>query len=126
MSDTFSEFLVQRGNKLKELRNNAGLSQQALGDTLGISKQEVSHIEVGRRKGKLSIIMSWVRICGGQMADIVVGGEGFMDDAVERLPHMSKEQLEAVAIAIGLIDGLEPDKLRQLVSALNLLSGRWD
>lgn len=42
--------IVHKNSRLRELRMAAGLSQEALGQKVGVSGQAISHLESGRRK----------------------------------------------------------------------------
>ena len=44
-TDTFT-----KSTRLRELRTAAGLSQEALGQKIGVSGQAISHLESGKRK----------------------------------------------------------------------------
>ena len=45
-----SSQIVHKNGRLRELRTAAGLSQEALGQKIGVSGQAISHLESGRRK----------------------------------------------------------------------------
>lgn len=50
------------GSRLKELRHNARLTQQQLGDLLGVSKSVVSYYELGERTPSPEILVKLTRI----------------------------------------------------------------
>lgn len=45
-----SSQIFHKNGRLRELRTAAGLSQEALGQKIGVSGQAISHLESGRRK----------------------------------------------------------------------------
>ena len=58
-------------NRLRELRESAGLSQRELSERSGISQQSISSLETGDRDGKLA---SWRKLCdvlGVEMSDLL-------------------------------------------------------
>lgn len=52
-----SEFDTDLGQRIRDLRQAAGLTQQVLGERLGVTKQSISNIEVGRQS--VSAEMLW-------------------------------------------------------------------
>lgn len=51
-------------NDVRELRNAKGMSQQALGDALGVSRQTVNAIEQGRYDPSLPLAIRLARYFG--------------------------------------------------------------
>ncbi|WP_420431050.1 helix-turn-helix transcriptional regulator [Hyphobacterium sp.] len=49
-------------NRLKELRGDKGLSQQALGDALGVSRQTIISIENGKYDPSLPLAFKIARL----------------------------------------------------------------
>lgn len=52
-----SQFDSDLGQRIRDLRQAAGLTQQALGEDVGLTKQSISAIEVGRQA--VSAEMLW-------------------------------------------------------------------
>ena len=46
---------------LREIRQKRGLSQEALAEILGTSKQVVSRYELGQRTPKISTLKQWAK-----------------------------------------------------------------
>ncbi|WOI53706.1 helix-turn-helix transcriptional regulator [Parvularcula sp. LCG005] len=59
-------------NSLKEWRTERGLSQQALADALGVSRQTVISIEKGRYDPSLPLAFAIARVFGCQIEDLFV------------------------------------------------------
>ena len=61
------------GQRLRECRLYAGLSQKALSQRTGIPKDKISSLECGRLRGYLDEISTWVQLtgCGDQLAEIL-------------------------------------------------------
>ena len=61
--------------RLRELRLNAGISQQVLGSRLGRPQSYVSKIENGERRVELHEVEEWARAAGKTMVWAFVDGE---------------------------------------------------
>ena len=61
-------------NRLRELRQAAGLSQAALGETLGVSRQTVIAIETGRYDPSLKLALRIARQFGQQVEEVFDAG----------------------------------------------------
>ncbi|MET9340470.1 helix-turn-helix transcriptional regulator [Nonomuraea sp. NPDC003804] len=57
-------------NDIRELRNAAGLSQQALGERLGVSRQTINAIEQGRYDPSLPLAIRMARFFGRTVEEI--------------------------------------------------------
>jgi putative transcriptional regulator len=57
-------------NRLKELRATAGLSQAALADRLGVSRQSINAIETGRWDPSLPLAFELAGVFGCRIEDI--------------------------------------------------------
>ncbi|MFD1935333.1 MULTISPECIES: helix-turn-helix transcriptional regulator [Nonomuraea] len=57
-------------NDIRELRNAAGLSQQALGERLGVSRQTINAIEQGRYDPSLPLAIRLARFFGRSVEEI--------------------------------------------------------
>lgn len=57
-------------NRLKELRADRGLSQQALGDQLGVSRQTIISIENGKYDPSLPLAFKIARLFGQSIEQI--------------------------------------------------------
>ncbi len=59
-------------NSLSELRSERGLSQQALADLLGVSRQTIISIEKGRFDPSLPLAFRIARLFGLRIEDIFI------------------------------------------------------
>lgn len=63
--------MEQAPNRIRELRLAAGLSQQSLGDDMGVSKMTISDLERGRMVLTLDYMRRIARALGVKTADIL-------------------------------------------------------
>jgi len=61
---------MNTGEKIKDLRVRNGLTQQELGDIIGVSAQRVSAIESGRNKISLSLFSKIINKLGYELKTI--------------------------------------------------------
>ena len=61
------------GERLRQCRAYAGLSQKQLSERTGIPKSKIGSLESGRLRGYLDEITTWVQLtgCGDQLAEIL-------------------------------------------------------
>ena len=59
-------------NRLKELRAAKGLSQAALGDLLGVSRQSINAIETGKYDPSLPLAFAIARLFGRNIEEIFI------------------------------------------------------
>ncbi|MDR2703475.1 MAG: helix-turn-helix domain-containing protein [Cellulomonadaceae bacterium] len=65
-----------RAWRLKEIREQAGLTQQQVADRIGVSQKQVSKIETGDiSNSKITTIRSYLEAIGGKMAIEFVTGD---------------------------------------------------
>lgn len=62
-------------NKLKILRAEKGWSQADLAERLGVSRQTVNSIEVGKYDPSLPLAFNLARLFGRQIENIFIDGE---------------------------------------------------
>lgn len=63
-------------NRVRELRSLAGLSQGALGDELGVSRQTINSIEQGRYLPSLPLAIAIARYFTASVEDVFEPEEG--------------------------------------------------
>ena len=63
-------------NDVRELRTAKGLSQQALGQALGVSRQTINAIEQGRYDPSLPLAISMARYFGKSVEEVFHVGDG--------------------------------------------------
>lgn len=85
------------GRRIKDLRIEQNLSQQQLGDLLGVSKVSICGYENGSRIPSLDIFNAMINIFGVS-ADYLLGREMFVvaEEESEYLAHLSKEEVDLV------------------------------
>lgn len=115
-----------RGARLRELRVSKGLSQGDLARTLNVTSSYISAIETGVRAGSFSVLVRWVRACGGgPMSEIVGSAEGMALDPLDSLADLSDRRLQAVAVFVELIGNLDEERLERLLLMIEMLSAEW-
>ncbi|GAB2516120.1 hypothetical protein GCM10027064_12230 [Microbacterium petrolearium] len=57
-------------SRVRELRGERGLSQQALGDALGVSRQTINAIETGRYDPSLTLAVHLARYFGAPVEEV--------------------------------------------------------
>jgi transcriptional regulator with XRE-family HTH domain len=67
------------GRALRQLRHNAGLTQQQLADRIGMGVEYVSRLENGHRGARWHTVMRLLRALDATLADL--------GDAIERSEH---------------------------------------
>lgn len=93
-------------NRIRELRQQRGLTQAALGEAIGTSAVHVGHLELGRRELSLSMMRAIARVFDVPTADILARDDnplaanprarrllGFFDQAEEP----ARQAIERVA-----------------------------
>jgi len=101
-------FLMEFGDRLKEARNDAGLTGEKLGEALGVSKQTIAHWEANRYEPKLIFL---VKLC--EVLDVT---------ADWLLTGKSVEHLSPAAVKQGrFYDALSQDGRRRWETAKMLI-----
>ena len=90
---------IKQGEYLKKLRNDKGISQDALGEALGISRQSVSKWEQGNSTPDIDNIGKLAEFYGVSI-DSIVKGEA--DEAKENEQTAQSEEAKAVNELIDL------------------------
>lgn len=95
--EAFSKTL---GKRIAELRKEQGLTQAQLGEILGLSQQQVAHLEVGRRRVPVSLLPSLARALAVSIEELI--GEGpkpakrgptpKLQQQLERISQLPKSQ----------------------------------
>ena len=95
---------IKQGEYLKNLRNGKGISQDALGEALGISRQSVSKWEQGNSTPDIDNIGKLAEFYGVSI-DSIVKGEA--DEAKENEQTAQSEEAKAVNELIDEFEGNE-------------------
>ena len=64
MTSDDKQFFKEFGKRVARLRKQAGLSQQAVADELGIAQQTLAHYEVGRLRMPVSLLPKLAQLFG--------------------------------------------------------------
>lgn len=83
------------GQRIQELRKQAGLSQEALGEALGVSRQAVSKWEGDNGIPELDTLIAMSRLFGITVGQLL-GVEEPAPAATESAPAMDEEKVEAI------------------------------
>ncbi|HKS92754.1 MAG TPA: helix-turn-helix transcriptional regulator [Tepidiformaceae bacterium] len=110
---------IELGNRLKQRRIDAGLTQQELADAVGATREYLAHIESGRVKGvvypellnKLQSVLGFVgwemlEAMGYSTGAMPLGGDGIDSALLARLAGMTPEQQRTVLAMIMINDRL--------------------
>lgn len=87
------------GQRVQELRKQAGLSQEGLGEALGVSRQAVSKWEGDNGIPELDTLIAMSRLFGvtiGQLLGVEEPEAAGGSQAEEQSPALSEEQVEAI------------------------------
>ena len=109
------------GAKLRELRRRKGLTQSALGETLGVTKQYVGAIERGARPGGLRLVLRWVDACDGSVADVLGADEG-LDELLAGLVGLPPGKRRIVGLILELADRLDDVRFDRLEAMLAIFA----
>lgn len=115
------------GRALRKIRKSAGLSQIALGETIGLTSAGMSKIESGTRDPSLRVLTAWLDACHCEL-HLVPGGSAEIDSVdADRLQsvdvsHLDAEARSSVATMARLIGEVEPLQRAMLVAPLQVLN----
>jgi transcriptional regulator with XRE-family HTH domain len=105
MTSDDKQFFKELGSRVAQLRQQAGLSQQAVADQIGVAQQTLAHYEVGRLRmpvsllPKLAVLFS---VAGDELLGMTVSGSGKRGPApklqqqIERLQRLPKAKQKLV------------------------------
>ena len=98
--------------RIKELRTEAGLTQQELADRLGISKQAVSMYETGKRRPAFEI--------ADALADFFGVSIGFLSGSTDQREAYPRHDLPLTADEIDLLEAYRyaSDEIRSAARAV--------
>lgn len=83
-------YVMHPGNRLRQLRKDAGLTQQQLAERTGFNQDRISNYENGRRPMRLIEMRVLAREIGCSVADLLDD-----QDNPERLSDVERELLDA-------------------------------
>lgn len=70
MAKNLTKPLIALGKKIQKLRKKKGLTQEELGEILGISRVYMGYIEQGRESPSLKILMKIAKKLGVKVEDL--------------------------------------------------------
>ena len=93
-------------NRLRELRERGGLSQKALGESVGTSQEQIQRLETGERK----LTVEWAKRLAGPLGCYWV-------EIIEEMPHYKPDEEALVSLYRRLSED-QRGLARSLVTAL--------
>lgn len=104
MTDDEQHFLKVLGSHIAQLRNELGISQQAMADELGVAQQTYAHYEVGRIRMPVSLLPVIAQFFGVSVDELLgrKNGAGKRGPApkfqqqIERLNRLPKAKQKVV------------------------------
>lgn len=106
------EFFKELGARIAQLRQEAGLSQQAMADTLEIPQQTYANYEVARARPPASLLPELAQVFGisvDELLGVQKNGSGkrgptpLLQKQIERLSQLPKAQQKVV---MQMLDGV--------------------
>jgi transcriptional regulator with XRE-family HTH domain len=106
------QFFKDLGSRIAQLRKEAGLSQQAVADELGIAQQTLAHYEVGRLRMPASLLPPLAQLFGVRGDDLLGlsstasgkrGPTPKLQQQMERLHHLPKAKQKVI---MEMLDGV--------------------
>lgn len=82
VDDATLRFRAELGQLLAGLRERAGLSQEALGQQLGLGQSGVSKVESGRRGLHVEELVAWVAALGRRLPSVAEEVHGIYESLV--------------------------------------------
>ena len=98
------------GDRLRELRNSRGWTQEQLAERLGTSKQVISRYESGLRSPKISVVAQWAEKLGVPL-------EQFAEDTTPLTPKQDSD----IQIMSRAMVAMTPEERAKLISVGRLL-----
>lgn len=77
------------GNRIRERRDELGLTQQALASAVGLSRTSITNIEQGRQKLLINTLFDIAETLEVSIADLLPDSENGADDDVEEMVTMA-------------------------------------
>lgn len=111
MTHDEQQFFKQLGTRIAQLRKEAGLSQQAVADTLQIAQQTYANYEVARARPAVSMLPTLAQLLGVSVDELLglkngAGKRGptpLLQKQIERLTRLPKAQQKVV---MQMLDGV--------------------
>jgi transcriptional regulator with XRE-family HTH domain len=112
MTHDEQQFFKELGTRIAQLRNEAGLSQQAVADALEIAQQTYANYEVARARPAVSMLPTLAQLFGVSVDELLglhKNGPGkrgptpLLQKQIERLNRLPKAQQKVV---MQMLDGV--------------------
>lgn len=109
--------------QLRDLRRRAGLTRGELSEQIGLSREAIAQIEVGRRETTTRVLDLWAESCGSRLV-FQEAAEAEGDLAQPSLDSARQELVDALAAALPGLPDESVRTLRAMVSGLATLYPR--
>ncbi len=96
------------GNNIKKHRQSLGLTQNQLGEAVGVTGKAVSAWELGTKIPRMNVIDRMASLFGVTKSALIEDGEGFAADAIVHIPVLGKVAAGQGCFADGDIYAYEP------------------
>ena len=112
MTPDEQQFFKELGARIAQLRKDAGLSQQAVADSLEIAQQTYAHYEVARARPSVDMLPTLAQLFGVSVDELLglhkngAGKRGptpLLQKQIERLNQLPKAQQK---IVMQMLDGV--------------------
>lgn len=80
------------GNKLRQARKTAGLTQEVLADRVGLSRPSITNIELGKQQLPLHMIEAFASVLGMKSCELLP--EDVRGQKAEQMPKKLADKLE--------------------------------
>jgi DNA-binding XRE family transcriptional regulator len=92
MENENKNFYREFGSKLAEVRNSAHITQQALGDAIGLSRTSITNIEKGRQPVQFHLAVKIAKVLGVQLDSLVTATSPVTRIQNKKLERLQPEQ----------------------------------
>ena len=106
------------GNRIKQLRESLGLSQEELASVAGISQRQISYYENGKNKPTAEIINRLSNALN-TTSDYLLGMTDNLNREIHDESDLSGEELRIIEI----IRHVKPEKRREILKVFEVLAG---
>jgi transcriptional regulator with XRE-family HTH domain len=89
------------GQRLTNIRNEAGVTQEALADAVGLSRTSITNVEKGRQPVQLHLVVKIAEILGVTVARLLPVRESTNPLPAERLEKLQPEKRKWVERVLG-------------------------
>jgi len=101
VDDAAKRFYRQFGDALAQVRKVRKVTQEALADTIGLSRTSITNIEKGRQPVQLHVVVKLADVLGVRIDQLLPQSESAVGAVGERLQQLEPKQREWVERVIG-------------------------